>query len=88
MVVATYRDDEVADEAPLARLLALSGGRPDVLPVRLAGLGTTELQALVQATASDDLRERALARLSELRDVTRGNPLYVARGAARARRSP
>jgi DNA-binding SARP family transcriptional activator len=78
MVVATYRDDEVADDSPLADLLALArSDRSDVVQLRLTGLDTTELQALVQATALDELRERALARLSELRDVTRGNPLYA-----------
>jgi DNA-binding SARP family transcriptional activator len=77
MVVATYRDDEAEAGTPLAD--ALSRGRlarPDAA-VSLRGLDTAELQALVQATASEDLRRRAMGRLSELHDVTMGNPLFA-----------
>ena len=45
--------------------------------VTLRGLDTAELQALVQATASEDLRHRAMTHLPELHDVTMGNPLFA-----------
>jgi len=78
MVVATYRDDELDADSALADALSSDRlPRRDVVQLRLVGLEATELQALVQATAPDDLRQRALARLAELRDVTMGNPFYA-----------
>ena len=77
MVVATYRDDEAEPGTPIAD--ALSRGRlsrPD-LALTLEGFDTTELQALVQSTAPDDLRRRTMTRLAELHDVTMGNPLFA-----------
>ena len=77
MVVGTYRDDEAEPGTALAD--ALSRGRlarADAV-VRLGGLDAAELQALVQATAPEGLRRRALTRLPELHDVTMGNPLFA-----------
>jgi len=77
MVVGTYRDDEA--EAGTALADALSRGRlarPDAA-VSLGGLDSSELQALVQVTAPEGLRRRAMTRLPELHDVTMGNPLFA-----------
>jgi DNA-binding SARP family transcriptional activator len=77
MVVGTYRDDEVDPGTPLADALGQGRlARPDAT-ISLGGLDTAELRALVQATAADDLRNRAMTRLSELHDVTMGNPLFA-----------
>ena len=77
MVIGTYRDDEVAPGAPLAAALGQGRlARPDAT-ISLGGLDTTELRALVQATAADDLRRRAMDALVELHGVTMGNPLFA-----------
>jgi DNA-binding SARP family transcriptional activator len=77
MVVATYRDDEAEPGTPIADALARGRlSRPD-LALTLGGFDTAELQALVQCTAPDDLRRRTMTRLSELHDVTMGNPLFA-----------
>ena len=77
MVVGTYRDDEVEPGTPLADALGQGRlARPDAT-ISLGGLDTAELRALVQATAADDLRRRAMPRLAELHGVTMGNPLFA-----------
>jgi DNA-binding SARP family transcriptional activator len=77
MVVGTYRDDEISPGTPLADALGQGRlARPDAT-ITLGGLDTAELRALVQATAADELRQRAMTRLPELHDVTMGNPLFA-----------
>jgi DNA-binding SARP family transcriptional activator len=77
MVVGTYRDDEVEPGTPLADALGQGRlARPDAT-ISLGGLDAAELRALVQATAADDLRRRAMSRLPELQGVTMGNPLFA-----------
>jgi DNA-binding SARP family transcriptional activator/class 3 adenylate cyclase len=77
LVIATYRDTEVAAGHPLSELLADLRSVPGVHRVALEGLGVHDLSDLVAAT--DDRRlaadRRALAQV--LLTETQGNPFYV-----------
>jgi DNA-binding SARP family transcriptional activator len=77
VLVLTYRDDEPGGETPLS--LALNEGllgHPE-LTIKLDGLDVPELEALVSVAAPEKVRERMIAALGELHELTAGNPLFV-----------
>jgi class 3 adenylate cyclase len=76
-VVGTYRDTDIADEHPLAAMLADVSSEPGVSRVALRGLDQADVALLLEglgAGAPGEGRE-ALARV--VREETDGNPLFV-----------
>ncbi|MFK7917730.1 MAG: BTAD domain-containing putative transcriptional regulator [Ilumatobacter sp.] len=74
LVIATFRDGEVAADAPLrdAMVSTATGGAHH--RIELSGLGESDIETLIQAHgASDDPNTTA----SELLERTGGNPLFV-----------
>jgi DNA-binding SARP family transcriptional activator len=79
LTIATYRDSELAPDAPLTAALAALHRHPDVHRFTLGGLGLDELSDLVAALAGHDLTSDATTRrlVAGLRDETNGNPFFA-----------
>ena len=77
LILGTYRDTDLARTHPLAELLADLRREPAVERIRVAGLDTSGVKALVEAAAGHDIDadEAALAEL--IHDETDGNPFFV-----------
>jgi class 3 adenylate cyclase/tetratricopeptide (TPR) repeat protein len=77
LIVATYRDSELAPDHPLVELLAdlRRDGAVDRLP--LSGLDDVAVAALVQRAAGQTLDEEGLALASAIHEETEGNPFFV-----------
>jgi class 3 adenylate cyclase len=73
-VVATFRDTEVTQDHPLARVLADLRRTPGVERVSLAGLTVDELAELLQGVPEGE-RSQALA--ASLYEGTEGNPFFI-----------
>lgn len=74
IVVATYRDDEMAYRPEIRRILAGFASREGVAELKLAGLSAEGVAHLVR---SSTLRELSPESTEKLRDRTRGNPFFV-----------
>lgn len=77
LIVATYRDDELAPNGAPTGPMAEGRLADPGLAIELDGLDVAELIALVRAWGSDELRGRLLGSIDELRDLTAGNPMFV-----------
>ena len=79
LVIATYRDNELAPGAPLTEALAALHRHPDVDRLTLTGLDPFELADLVAALAGHELTIDATMQqlLNGLRDETNGNPFFA-----------
>ncbi len=77
MVVGTYRDSDLSREHPLTALLAALHREQGVERVKLTGLDSEDVLALMEAAAGHELDEdgRALAR--EITRETAGNPFFA-----------
>ncbi len=79
-VVGTYRDSEVGDADPLARMLAeasVSTPIRDLLLYSLHGLDSDSVEALVEAAAGYDLDDAGRRFARTLHAETGGNPFFV-----------
>ena len=75
LVVAAYRDLELTPGQPVSGAIADVGREPATQVLRLTGLTTEALGALVQGTASKPPKPSLLA---AIRRATAGNPLFAA----------
>ena len=77
MVVGTYRDSDLSRDHPLTALLATLHREQGVERIRLTGLDSEDVLALMEAAAGHELDEdgRALAR--EIARETAGNPFFA-----------
>jgi len=74
LVIATYRDGELAPDDPLAGYLPEFLREPATLSLRLAGLGQSAVGEFVEATAGLGLGSTVVAALWQ---ETGGNPLFL-----------
>ena len=77
VVLATFRDSELAAEHPLTDLLASLHREPDVERLSLRGLDPVELLELMEATAGHELDEEGVALRDALLAETEGNPFFA-----------
>lgn len=82
MIVATYRDVEITRTHPLFEVLGYIGREAPLERIRLRGLGTPEVRAIVERMISQPVSEELI---EEIHRHTDGNPFFVnevARGIA------
>ena len=77
LLVATYRDSDVAAADPLADLLADLRRETGVSRLTLHGLGDTDLVELIAAAAGYELDERAVGFAHAVSRETDGNPFFA-----------
>lgn len=77
LVIATYRDSEVASGTPLATLLADLHRETGVTRLALHGLGDLELLALIETATGHQLDEMVVALRDAILAETDGNPFFV-----------
>jgi class 3 adenylate cyclase/tetratricopeptide (TPR) repeat protein len=77
MVVGTYRDSDLSREHPLTALLADLHREQGVERLKLTGLGSEDVLALMEAAAGHELDEDGRALASEITRETAGNPFFT-----------
>jgi class 3 adenylate cyclase len=78
MVVGTYRDSDLSREHPLTALLAdLHREQQGVERVKLTGLHSEDVLALMEAVAGHELDEDGHALAEEITRETAGNPFFA-----------
>jgi class 3 adenylate cyclase len=77
LVLATYRDTDVAPDQPLADALAGMRREVGIERVALEGLDDVEVLALLEATAGHELEADAVALAHAVQAETGGNPFFV-----------
>lgn len=77
LVLATYRDTDLDRTHPLADVLADLRRVPGVTRLDLDGLDSTEVAALMEATAGHELDEPGLGLAAAVHGETQGNPFFV-----------
>ena len=78
LVLATYRDTEVADEDPLAATLASLRREPGIERMAVGGLDDTGVVALLEAIAGHDLGRDGIELAEMVGRETDGNPFFAA----------
>jgi class 3 adenylate cyclase len=77
MVVGTYRDSDLSREHPLTALLAALHREQGVQRVKLTGLDSEDVLALMEAAAGHELDEDGRALAVEIARETAGNPFFT-----------
>jgi class 3 adenylate cyclase/tetratricopeptide (TPR) repeat protein len=77
LVLGTYRDSDLSREHPLAALLADLHREHGVRRLKLAGLETEDVVALMQATVGHDLDGDGHALAEAITRETAGNPFFA-----------
>jgi class 3 adenylate cyclase len=77
MVVGTYRDSDLSRDHPLTSLLADLHREQGVARMKLTGLDSEDLLALMEATAGHELGEDGIALAEEIARETAGNPFFA-----------
>ena len=77
MVVGTYRDSELSRDHPLTALLADLHRERGVERVKLSGLDSEDVAALMGAAAGHEIDEAGRALAGEITRETAGNPFFV-----------
>lgn len=77
LIVGTYRDSDLSQEHPLTGLLADLHREPGVARIKLTGLGSAEVTALMEAVAGHELDEGGRALAAEITRETAGNPFFA-----------
>jgi class 3 adenylate cyclase/tetratricopeptide (TPR) repeat protein len=77
LIVGAYRDSELSENHPLTGLLADLHRERGVERVKLTGLHSEEVEALMEAAAGHDLDEEGRALAAEIARETAGNPFFA-----------
>ncbi len=77
MVVGTYRDSDLSREHPLTALLAALHREQGVERIKLTGLDTGDVLALMEAAAGHELDQDGRALAVEIARETAGNPFFT-----------
>ena len=77
LVVGTYRDSDLSREHPLTALLADLHREQGVERMKLTGLETDDVVALMEAAAGHELDEDGRALAAEITRETAGNPFFA-----------
>jgi len=77
MVVGTYRDSELPHNHPLTALLAALHREQGVERIKLTGLDSQDVVALMEAAAGHELDEGGRALAGEITRETAGNPFFA-----------
>jgi class 3 adenylate cyclase len=77
LVIGTYRDSDLSREHPLTALLADLHREQGVQRIRLTGLGSEDVLALMEAAAGQELDEVGHALAAEITRETAGNPFFA-----------
>ncbi len=77
LVIGTYRDSDLARDHPLAALLADLHREQGVQRIKLTGLETDDLVALMEAVAGHEMDEDGRALAGEITRETAGNPFFA-----------
>ena len=77
MVVGTYRDSDLSRDHPLTALLAALHREQGVERLKLAGLDSEDVLALMEAAAGHELDEDGRALAVEIARETAGNPFFA-----------
>ena len=77
MVVGTYRDSDLSREHPLTALLAALHREQGVERIKLTGLDSGDVLALMEAAAGHELDEDGRALAVEIARETAGNPFFA-----------
>ena len=77
MVVGTYRDSDLSRDHPLTALLADLHREQGVERVKLTGLDSEDVLALMEAAAGQELDEDGRALAAEITRETAGNPFFA-----------
>jgi class 3 adenylate cyclase len=77
LIVGTYRDSDLSREHPLAALLADLHRERGVHRLRLTGLETTDVLALMEAIAGHELDESGKELAAEITRESAGNPFFA-----------
>jgi class 3 adenylate cyclase len=77
LVLCTYRDTDLDRTHPLADVLADLRRVPGVTRLDLDGLDTSEVTALMEATAGHELEDAGIELAAALHAETQGNPFFV-----------
>ena len=77
LILATFRDTDVARGDPLAELLAALRREPNVERLTLPGLDDLELVSLLEAAAGHEMDEAGVSLAHALRRETEGNPFFA-----------
>jgi class 3 adenylate cyclase/tetratricopeptide (TPR) repeat protein len=77
MMVGAYRDSELSQDHPLARLLADLHREQGVERLTLSGLDAEDVRALMEALAGQELDEDGHALAREIARETAGNPFFA-----------
>jgi hypothetical protein len=77
LVVGTYRDSDLSRDHPLAALMADLHREQCVERLKLTGLETSDVVALVEAAAGHEMDEDGRALAQEIARETAGNPFFA-----------
>ena len=77
MVVGTYRDSDLSRDHPLTALLAALHREQGVERIKLTGLDSEEVLALMEAAAGHDMDTDGRALAEEITRETAGNPFFA-----------
>jgi class 3 adenylate cyclase/tetratricopeptide (TPR) repeat protein len=77
MVVGTYRDSDLSREHPLTALLAALHREQGVERIKLTGLDSEDVLALMEAAAGHELDEDGRALAAAITRETAGNPFFT-----------
>jgi class 3 adenylate cyclase len=77
MIVGTYRDSDLSHDHPLAAVLADLHREAGVTRMKLGGLQSEDLLALIEATAGHGMGEDGERLAHELTRETAGNPFFA-----------
>lgn len=77
VVVATYRDSDLARGDRLTSFLADTRREANVTRIDLAGFGDVDMLALMETAAGHELTEPGVALAQALRRETKGNPFFT-----------
>ena len=77
MVLGTYRDSDLSRDHPLTALLADLHREQGVERIKLTGLDTEDVLALMESAAGHELDEQGRALAGEITRETAGNPFFA-----------
>ncbi len=77
LIIGTYRDSELSRDHPLTELLADLHREQGVERIKLTGLQSQELEALMEAAVGHELDEEGKALAAEITRETSGNPFFA-----------
>jgi tetratricopeptide (TPR) repeat protein len=77
MVLGTYRDSDISNDHPLTALLAALHREQGVERMKLSGLDSEAVLALMEAAAGHEMDENGRALAEEITRETAGNPFFA-----------